>query len=311
VKTESSRTETITRYLLGELSDEERTRLEEQYFADADLSHEVQAVRDDLVDAYVRGRLPRRERERFEKYFMASPRRRERVEFAAALLQSSKGVPATSRAGSTVSVSRWRAFLASVFGGQRAVMAAAALVLLAVGSWFVFKLLVQPDRGGAPTGEQVATAPGEQAAPPTEPAPGEGQPGGVVTPSPAHPPPAPPPTPRPGSHVAAFTLTPNLVRGDEGERIVIPRGTDVVLLQFGLEGDGYESYRAQLRTPEGREALSAAHVHVRNTASGLTASLRVPSKLLKDEDYVLRLSGVTTAGDVEEVATFYFRVQKK
>src|ERR1051325_8751589 len=101
MKAESSRTELITSYLLGELAEEERSRLEEQYFADADLSREVQAVRDDLVDAYVRGRLPRREREGFEKYFMASPRRRERVEFAAALLQSSAGAPATSRAGDT------------------------------------------------------------------------------------------------------------------------------------------------------------------------------------------------------------------
>ena len=310
MKTERSRTELITSYLLGELSDEERSRLEEQYFADADLSHEVQAVRDDLVDAYVRGRLPRRERERFEKYFMASPRRRERVEFAAALVQS-------SRAGSMVGVSRWGSYLASVFAGPRAGMAAAAVVLMAVGSWLVFKALMQPDGGGAPTGEQVASGPGEQATPPTEPPGGEVRSGEVVTPGPTGPSPklppavAPRPTPRREPSVAAFTLTPNLVRGDEGEPVVIPRGTDIVLLRFGLEGDRYESYRAQLRTPEGREAWSAAHVKVRNTASGLTASLRVPSKLLKDEDYVLRLSGVTAAGKVEEVAEFYFRAQRK
>src|SRR6185369_15603174 len=119
MKAESSRTELITSYLLGELSEEERSSMEEQYFADADLSHEVQAVRDDLVDAYVRGRLPARERERFETYFMASPRRRERVEFAAALLQASEGAPATSRARDTAAVSWWRSFLASFFAGQR------------------------------------------------------------------------------------------------------------------------------------------------------------------------------------------------
>jgi hypothetical protein len=317
MKTERSRTELITSYLLGELSEEERSRLEEQYFADADLSHEVQAVRDDLVDAYVRGRLPGRERERFEKYFMASPRRRERVEFAAALVQSSAGLRATSRAGSTVAASGWRSYLASVFAGQRAVMAATALVLMAAGSWFVFKALIQPDGGSAPTGEQVASGPGDQAAPPTEPAGGEVRPGEVVTAGPTGPSPKPPPavtprpTPRREPRVAAFTLTPTHVRGDEGGRVVIPRGTDIVLLRFGLEGDRYESYRAQLRTPEGREAWSAAHVDVRNTASGLTASLRVPSKLLKDEDYVLRLSGVTAAGEVEEVAKFYFRAQRK
>src|SRR4051812_3826365 len=106
MSTKSPRTELITSYLLGELSEDERSRLEERYFADAELSHEVQAVRDELVDAYVRGRLPQRERERFETYFMASPRRRERVEFAAALLQSSADLQETPQDG-TISLARW------------------------------------------------------------------------------------------------------------------------------------------------------------------------------------------------------------
>ena len=74
--------QTILRYLLGELSEAEQERFEDEYFADPQLFQRLQDARNDLMDSYARNELPRDQRAQFEQYFLASPRRRERVEFA-------------------------------------------------------------------------------------------------------------------------------------------------------------------------------------------------------------------------------------
>ena len=76
----------LTRYLLGELSEDERTALEEQYIADPNIFGEVARAESDLVDDYVRGKLAPEAHERFERVYLARPQRRERVKFAEALL---------------------------------------------------------------------------------------------------------------------------------------------------------------------------------------------------------------------------------
>src|SRR5262245_14345184 len=76
------RTETerqLMRYLLGELSEEEKTRLEERFFAEDDYFAELLAVEDDLIDEYVQDALSPRERALFEQHFLVSSQRQRRV----------------------------------------------------------------------------------------------------------------------------------------------------------------------------------------------------------------------------------------
>src|SRR6516225_5657472 len=68
----------LTRYLLGELSEDERTALEEQYIADPNIFGEVARAESDLVDDYVRGKLAPEAHERFERVYLARPQRIER-----------------------------------------------------------------------------------------------------------------------------------------------------------------------------------------------------------------------------------------
>jgi hypothetical protein len=310
----------IDKYLLGELSDEEKDRLEGEYFADPDLLDELHAARDELIDAYLRGELPPGRSERFEGYFMASPRRRERVEFARALMQ----VPAAKPTPAATNEKRdatpwWYSLFAPLFAHRQLAFAASALILVAVGSWVAFRLYSSRDQGAGVGDDRLASVRQEQT--PSEPAP---SPQPLSTPSAATPEPAasntpaPPPeqtrtpVPRRESRVLAFALTSGLVRGDdEPERLVIPRGTDVVLLRFGLEDDGYKNYRASLRTPEGEEVPLTSPVRVAGTKTARTATLRVPARLLKDGDYILRLDGATEGGGETGVARFYFRVENK
>jgi len=70
------------RYLLGSLSEDERNRLEENFFADDAKFEELEVLEDELIDDYVAGELSPDERRQFESKLKQSPRLVERVHFA-------------------------------------------------------------------------------------------------------------------------------------------------------------------------------------------------------------------------------------
>ena len=76
----------LVHYLLGEASPEERSHLETKYVTNAELFEEIVTAENDLIDAYASGQLPDPDCRRFEENFLVTPERRQRVEFAKALL---------------------------------------------------------------------------------------------------------------------------------------------------------------------------------------------------------------------------------
>jgi len=90
--------QTITSYLLNELSEEDQERFEEAYLSDPSLFEQVQALEEELIENYVKGDLSGQERRRFERHYLASDQRRARIETARELLQvcSVKGAPGTA-----------------------------------------------------------------------------------------------------------------------------------------------------------------------------------------------------------------------
>jgi hypothetical protein len=83
--------ELIFRYLLGEMAEEDQTRLERGYFAEDGLFEELLVVEDELIDSYARGEFSEHERKRIERHFLRSRTRRERFMFARALIEYSAG----------------------------------------------------------------------------------------------------------------------------------------------------------------------------------------------------------------------------
>jgi hypothetical protein len=79
---DTARDDELIRYLLGELSEEESERLDEQSVVDDGFADRLRMAEDDLVDAYARGQLAGDRRRRFEAFYLTSPRRRDRVSFA-------------------------------------------------------------------------------------------------------------------------------------------------------------------------------------------------------------------------------------
>src|SRR3954462_5016398 len=96
--------EYLLRYLLGLLPEEEAERLDELSVADDDMAWWLRSAEDDLVDGYVRGTLDAQTRRRFETAYLSSPRRRERVEFAASLIQSVDRTPAAAETAPVVAM---------------------------------------------------------------------------------------------------------------------------------------------------------------------------------------------------------------
>lgn len=81
----------ISRYLLGQLPQEEMDRIETRLLSETGLFELAETVEDDVVDRYVRGELSPEERRRFERRLLPSERIRERVELARALAAHDRG----------------------------------------------------------------------------------------------------------------------------------------------------------------------------------------------------------------------------
>ena len=81
----------IRRFLLGEMSEDDRSTFEERFVADVDLFEQTRVVEDELVESYVRGTLDAAEKEKFERAFLTTERRRERVEFTRAMIDKLTG----------------------------------------------------------------------------------------------------------------------------------------------------------------------------------------------------------------------------
>lgn len=73
------------KYLLGEMSENEREAVEERMFADGDFFADLLELENDLTDSFVRGRLSEVDRQRYEKSLEKFPERREKLANAAAL----------------------------------------------------------------------------------------------------------------------------------------------------------------------------------------------------------------------------------
>jgi anti-sigma factor RsiW len=312
--------EALSRYLLGELSEQEREQVEERYFEDGKFFESLLVAEDELIDDYVRGALTDADRARFERHYLRAPERRERVEFAASLLKyaSESRHKATAPAVAPKRASRLES-LAAWLNIKRPAMIvplAAAVLLLLGGAWVVtenarLKSELEQARSERAEYERMAESLRQQAdeqrsrndqlaleaARRDEPEPPSS---GPVTPQ------------RSGAGVAVFALSPGLVRGEgEARKLVITPSIQTVKLRADLRESDYPSYRAALRTVEGKQVLNRSGLKPTSEGTLKKVVVTVPARQLEDEDYILTLSGVAVGGAVEDVGEYSFSVVRK
>jgi len=274
---EDTRHETVVRYLLGELTEEECDELEGAYFATTDGFEELQAVEQELMDAYVAGELSPERRLRFEGRQVPGEHRD--VSFARAL----RAVLRDRRPSVARAEARGRRRL-----GPWLPAAAAVLSMGAVG-WLALR---------APRPEQ----------PPDT---------GRREPSPVSPPPhgaAPTPMASPSdrSRALSVTLTAGLTRNDRGlRRIVVPAEAERVVFTLVVDDEGPTTYRAVLQDASGKDLLDVSPLHERTAGQGRVVDVQVLARVLADGDYVLQLQSPGGAGRAEDREEYAFRVIRR
>ena len=76
----------MRRYLLGQLDEAEQEKIELRLLTDPSFSEEFDTVVDELTDQYVTNELTDDESKRVEKYFLNTPERQQKLEFATELI---------------------------------------------------------------------------------------------------------------------------------------------------------------------------------------------------------------------------------
>lgn len=134
--------EDIIAYLLEELPEADRERLEDECYAQENWPSQIDLVEEELIDNYLRQELVPERRRRFKENYLTTEARHERVRIAAALLHhidaynaSPAPVPDVS-IGKPTLVERLRAFWRRQTWTLRAATAVAVVVIVTASLWF-------------------------------------------------------------------------------------------------------------------------------------------------------------------------------
>ena len=312
MKNETSLKRKITRYVTGELDEEERQEIEQMYFSDPQFLSEVEAVTDDLVDDYLRGEMAGDVRLQFEQLLRVNPTLRERVAFGRTLLHL---IDATARPVSeprrSFAAGLW-ASLAALFSWRLLPATAIAAAIIALcGLWYFASRRTAPP----PTARlESSPSPSNRQ---------EDRPGLTTSPS-AVPPPArsggPPKTlppsisPRPFSprnspSLATFFLPVDVVRGNENkpEFPVLPQ-TQTVALQLEVPDGTAGPFQVALQTRSGEIIQQWDNLTTQWQQATPVVILKLPVSRLKATDYVVTLSRRVSGGSPVTIHNYLFSI---
>jgi hypothetical protein len=314
----------LTRYLMREMSEQERSEFEDRYIDDPGLFEELIAAEDEMMRSYVRGDGTQAERVAFEKHFLRNRGGRQRVEFARSLVDyvSTAHDPASGLGAADQGVEmprlapterqkprprkwQWASRFLTAAPKPAQIVAAAVIVLLIAGGFWLALMDSRLRRGFEQMQVQHASdLHGEQ----------ElrsqladlnlrlqQQEEQVAQLSSL------------GATILPFTLTSHLIRQNHPQRpLVIPTGFPAVFLEPALSSNGYPNYSASLETPEGRQIWRQSGLKSWPIRGGShVVGLILPARIFESRNYILRLNGRTATGKSEEVDSYAFRVVRK
>lgn len=314
-------------YLLGELSEAEETQLEQQYLQDEALHQELLLAEDELIESFLRNELPPEKRRRFESHFLASPARRERLESARVMLRAINTEAPSLASDRRLMTSPGLTGLVSSFLAHRIPVTALAATVLLLGaglalltlrlqtameqfraeraSWLQqqedLKRQLAQHQGAPTTGSElphrIPSSEGGRSS----------RRGGSTA--------ATDPLPQQASSPLRLTsavLTHGQAReAGDLKRVVLSAESHLLLLYLVLpETANMRSYRAAIKTDEGRALWTQINLPLAAIGGKRSAALLVESRLLKPGDYVVTLLGPNSAGQKQELADYVLRVVK-
>jgi hypothetical protein len=318
---------TLTGYLLGELSEAQQTRVEEQLFSDRECYDRLQALKAELTDQFVREKLTPEQGAVFARRFLATEIGRDDALFARALgdVLGERDEQRNLVTMEQLPVSWWPrlgAFFRLAPGWQAAM--AIAIVALMIGmAWLLIERYRMGQRLETAISERDAAQSGARKA-----AQLEEEMGRVssrnreldqelqqtrkalaeleITTRQS----------RATSTIGAILsliLAPGARRGNERvERLIIVPQTRVVRLQLLLEpGETGKGYRAEVRTKDGSLIHSQNQLRSQQSDLGKALLVEIPAGRLNDGLYEVTLIGAIQTGRSEIINYYDFGVTRR
>jgi hypothetical protein len=323
--------ETIGRYLLGALSEEETERLDELSISDDEFAGRLSAAENDLVDAFVRGDLTGQTLELFNSFYLSSPRRSEKARFAKAFQEVAGRTAVAAEMESPgrrsqqistgekhASGSRW---LSGFFSFPRPLLlwgtACAALLIVTVGLWLVNQRLrdqmntVKAERAALEQRdlELQASLDEERSSASLREKEIDGLRDKVAQLERRGPEPGIVPVLSDRPYTETFDLSPQTRGVPQITTLRVPSDADYVILNLELEAGDYPSYRAELKSlPDRRVVWRSGRVRARTKDDRRSLAVRFSPTVLKPQAYVLDVTGISSSGAREPAGSYSFRV---
>lgn len=298
----------MIKYLLGELSEAEQQRIEDQYFRDIEFFDQLLIAEDELIDAYVNSELSGDRLNRFEYYFLQSPERREKVAFAEAwqafIAKQSEFIPDLQISPPPQSIFKQLSFLLPT---------TAALIVSISAIWlFVDRINLNgeldrahmaiariEERQQSVEDEMIRQkSRNEELLRKLEASPNSSTIDKRTLPSPS-------------IATVFFTLSSRTRSSGDGKPLTITSATKQVQLQANFRSTGYTDYGAVLKNLSDDEIRRWTDLKPLIRQNIATVVLSLPADLLSTEDYILTLTGATISGAEEVIEEFAFNVVKK
>jgi len=265
--------EKIRDYLLGALDEERQRSFEELLVTDASVFDELLIVEDELTDQYLANELPESEHENFERRFLCAPERLRKLRFARVFRSYVTNVAETETEAADEP-----SFAPS--GDQ-------IIPRPKERSFFSFFPIQKPIVAYSLAAAVIFTLVGISWLVLTN-----------LTTAPQ----------QPGNSLLV-ELTPGLTRGSgEGKSIRIPPGTDSAQLQLALSSERHQTYRAEVLSSDRTSVLVKEALKPETIAGKKVINVTVPARLLKRDDYRVKLSGSLPNGSYEDIDSYTFRV---
>jgi len=272
------------------LPETEMERLDQLSVTDDDFANQLRDVENDLVDAYVRGELSGNTLDRFKSHYLTSSRRRDKVIFAETFRDMVMAQPEQIKTLSRkpAPVFQWA-------------LAAVASVMMLTGGYLMFDNMrlrnqrsaleqrerelqrelalqrssdTEKEKELARVREKLAEL--EQQLPSNE---------------------------QRDVRVIALNLRPQTRGIGQIPVLSVPADTDFVDITLELEMNDFSSYTVALKNPGTDKTLWSDKLK-----ADKSIKIRLPANLLRTQNYVLELSGISAGGVGEIISSYSFKV---
>ena len=263
----------LREFLLGQLADEDRERIEDLFLTDSRTRDRVLAVEQDLIDDYLEDSLSQEEKERFLSRYAQTDEQRRKLRITGAIKDWAVREARTSHPDAPVATvwSRFRTWLGLK---PRFLVPITVTILIAVVLAIVWLNSRVEQRKHLAIEQELAQL--------NSPASLRGIP----------------------AEMTSLALRPVSVRSVEPQaELQIPTGTRIVELQLPwIQSERYSVYQAEVKRVDERESFTIPNLQAEND-DRYTIRLRLPAQMLRRGHYQINLTGVnanSSAGSIED-----------